>query len=226
MIVVSNHEMINVTGSLLYLNLHLLHLTSFLTLKWFFSSGLMLTLTPEEGHIRTWCDTSTWSPHKFWMPDYACLINTLIMVPINLLQNSDLSKNKNYETYYRSARVQVRTISKYFLTLLNNFLGLFRSILLYLGLPCFLLVYLTLSRFILSYLGLSWSIMVFLCLCQTILDSLGLSWTVSDYLRLFQTILDYLGLYWTISDYLGLYRIILDYLGLCQNFWDYLGLGD
>ena len=59
----------------------------------------------------------------------------------------------NYETYFRRARVQVWTISKYFLTISNNFLSLSPSILLYLGL----------SRSILDYLGLYWCILVHLC---------------------------------------------------------------
>ena len=75
---------------------------------------------------------------------------------------------KNYETYYRSARVQVLTISKYFLTISNNFLGLSHSILLYLGL----------SWSFLHSLGAYLCISVFLNLSWALLDSR----TISDYL--------------------------------------------
>ena len=58
---------------------------------------------------------------------------------INLTKGSH---RKNYETYYRSARVQVWSISKYFLTISNNFLALSWSISVYLSLFWTILVYL------------------------------------------------------------------------------------
>ena len=70
-------------------------------------------------------------------------------------------EKKYYETYYRSARVQVWTISRYSLTISNNFLGLSRRILVYFGL----------SWSISVHLGASWSISVFLDLSRTILNS-------------------------------------------------------
>ena len=74
------------------------------------------------------------------------------------------NKQKNYETHYRSARVQVWTISKYIWTILNNFLGLSCSILLYLGL----------YWSIMDYLGLSWCILLYLILSRSISVYLGL----------------------------------------------------
>ena len=134
------------------------------------------------------------------------------------------TNKKNYETYYRSARVQVWTISKYFLSISNNFLGLSLSILVYL-----------VSRSILDYLGLSLSILVYLGLSRTILDYLGLSrsilvylgpsWSISVYLGLSGTIWDYLGLFGTIWDYLALSGTIWYYLVLSDTIWDYMGLG-
>jgi len=120
---------------------------------------------------------------------------------------------KNYETYYRSARVQVWTISKYFLSISNNFLGLSLSILVYL-----------VSRSILDYLGLSLSILVYLGLSRTILDYLGLSRSILVYLSLSRTVWDHLGLSGTIRDYMGLSGTIWHYLVLSGTIWHYLGL--
>ena len=111
-------------------------------------------------------------------------------------------KWKKYETYYRSARVQVWTISKYILTILNKFLALFYSISIF--------YYLGLSRCISVYLGLSKSILVYLGLSCSILFYLGLSWTILDYIRLSGNIWDYLGLFWTIWDDLRLSGTISD----------------
>ena len=96
------------------------------------------------------------------------LISVFLPYWTRMIKARDAFK-KNYETYYRSARVQVLTISKYLLTKSNNFLGLYRSILVYLGLFWTILVYtlvhlsaspvyLGLSRYVSVYLGLSRSI--------------------------------------------------------------------
>ena len=109
--------------------------------------------------------------------------------------NIRLLEIKNYETYYRSARVQVWTISEYLLTISNNillYLGLSQSILDYLGLSLCISVYLCLSRSILVYVGLCLSMLVYVGLSLSILVYLCLSWSISDYL----------GLYWTFSPYL------------------------
>ena len=52
---------------------------------------------------------------------------------VNTILSITVTWKKNYETYYRSARVQVWSILKYLLTILNNFLCLSPSILLSLG---------------------------------------------------------------------------------------------
>ena len=100
---------------------------------------------------------------------------------------------QSYETYNRSARVQVLIISKYFL-----------------GLSCSNMVYLCLFLTILVYLSASLSIFVYL----------GLSRTISDYLGLSRTILDNLGLSGTIWDYLGLSGTVWDHLGLSETICD------
>ena len=67
---------------------------------------------------------------------------------VNICSFNVVSLEKNYKTYYRSARVQVWTISKYFLTISNNFLGLSCSISVYLGIFWNILVYLRASWYI------------------------------------------------------------------------------
>ena len=79
--------------------------------------------------------------------------STTIQIPVHIYIDMKGKKNKN-ETYNRSARVQVCTISKNFSTISTNFLGLSCSILLYLGL---------------SYLGLFLTILVYLGLSRTFL---------------------------------------------------------
>ena len=75
-------------------------------------------------------------------------------------------ENKNYKTYYyRSTRVRVLTISKYFLSVSNNFIGVSHSILLYLGL----------SWFFFDYLGLCWCISVYVVASLSISVYLNLS---------------------------------------------------
>ena len=103
---------------------------------------------------------------------------------------------KNYETYYRSTRVQVFTISKYF--------QLFRTI---------FLVYLALSRFIFVFFGLSWCLGAY-CVSPCILVYLNLSQSLLSFFGL--------GLSWTISGYLGLSRAISEYLKLARAILDFL----
>ena len=93
---------------------------------------------------------------------------------------------------------------KYFLTILNNFIGLPWSILVYLGLFLTILVYLGASRCISVNFGLSLSISAYL----------GLSWSISVYLCLSLSISVYLSLSRTISGYLSLSWIIFDYFWL------------
>ena len=115
-----------------------------------------------------------------------------------------------------------KTISKYFLTISNNFVGVSRSILLYLSLSQSISVYLGPSWFILDYLGLSWTISDYLGLVWTILDNIGLSRTISDNLSRF--ILVFFWLSWSISVYLGSSRCISLHLGLSQSISVFLGL--
>ena len=119
----------------------------------------------------------------------------MFLLPVSDIQYLNI---KNYETYNRSARVQVWTKSKYLLTISNNFLGLSCSILVYFGLSWFILVHLGASRSVSVYLGLSWSIAV----------NLGRS--ILDYLELYRTIWDYLIIFGTIWDYLS---------GSIKNVW-------
>ena len=104
---------------------------------------------------------------------------------------------KNYETYYRSTRVQVFTISKYF--------QLFRTI-------------------FLVYLGLSWSISVYLCLfgLSWCLGAYCVSPCILVYLNLSQSLLSFFGLSRTILDYLRLSRAISEYLKLARAILDFL----
>ena len=118
------------------------------------------------------------------------------LIPLKRL----MSLKKKYETYYRSAMVQVLTISKYFYWYLTIFL-----------------VYFPLSRFILVFFGLSWSILV-----NTVF--LGVSWSISVYLNLSWAFSGYLGLSQTILGYLRLSRAISGYLRLSQASSGYLGL--
>jgi len=134
---------------------------------------------------------------------------------------------KNYATYYRSTRVQVWTISKYFelyWTIFSVYLALSQFISVYFGLSCSISLHLGLSRTISDYLGLSRTISDYLRLSRTISDYLWLSLIISDYLGLSLTILDYLWLSWTNSDYFGLFWTILDYFGLSLTIFDYLWL--
>ena len=121
-----------------------------------------------------------------------------------------LIKKKNYETYIRSARVQV----------LNNFEG-FWSILNYTELSGTISDYLRLSWTISDYLGLSRTISDYLELFRAILGYLGLSRTISAYIVLSRTISGYLWLSRTISGYLvhsHLYSILVQVAPLVANF--------
>ena len=161
-------------------------------------------------------------------------------------------KYKNYETYYRSARVQV---FKNFLTILNDFDVFWTISNHYLGLSQFISVHLSpsrsfddyhglrfsgylcvygakpdfssnfgLSRFVSVYLGLSRSILVYLGLSRSISVYLSLSWSILVYLSISQSISVYLGLSWSFLVYLGLYQTISDYLGLSRPISAYLSL--
>ena len=105
------------------------------------------------------------SKRDFPAPPLPSVNSVTILSETSHMRCSSQCYRKNYETYYWSARVQVWTIS-------NNFLGLSRSILLFLyfGLSWSFWGHLGASRFIPVYLGLSW----------TLLDYLGLSRTISD----------------------------------------------
>ena len=135
--------------------------------------------------------------------------------------------NKNYESYYRSARLQVWTI-------LNNciffiYLGLSRSILISLDLFVDHLV-LSWTTIFFIYLGLSWSLLICLLLILFYLGHsdfipvcLLLSQAFSGYLKLSRifsvlspSILVYLSPSCSISVYLGLSRTISSYNELSQ----------
>ena len=109
---------------------------------------------------------------------------------------SPSSYTKNYESYYRSARLQVWTI----LSIFNNFFYLSRSILVLIDLSWFISVYLGQSHFISVYLGLSLPISVHLGLSRTILCYIKQSWATMSYL-----------------DYLWLHLVIIGHLGLSQD---------
>ena len=143
-----------------------------------------------------------------------------------------ISMKKNYETYYRSARVQ---LSNKFWTILNYIelfsLGLFRSILVFLGQSWFFLVYLCISlpvfgyislpQAISGYLGLSLvaslSIMVYLGLYWSILVYISLSQSISAYLGFSLVIPGYILLSWAIYGYTRVSRVIPGYILLCQE---------
>ena len=122
---------------------------------------------------------STPSP---WWEVTNITVQIIIVSIVLVIKRNDPHYNKNYETYYRSARVQVWTISKYLLT--NNFFSLSHSILLDLGLSWSILDYLGLSRCIWVHLGASPSISVNLGLYRSISDYLRLTLSISDYHRL------------------------------------------
>ena len=90
---------------------------------------------------------------------------------------------RNYESYYRSERLQVWTIW----SILNHFLYLSWSIL-------SIWIYLGLSRPILVHLGLSWSSWVYLSLF--ILVYFGLYWVIEGYFGRKLDISGYLRLSW------------------------------
>ena len=143
--------------------------------------------------------------------------------------------------------MQVLTITKYFLTISNNFLVLSCSISVYFGLLWTILVYLGAylcisvhclpgsliciykkeSPSILECLSVSWSIMFYLKPAGAFSDYLGLrlSLAISDYLKIARAILDFLRLSWlslTISNYLWLSWAISGYLWLSLTISDYL----
>ena len=118
------------------------------------------------------------------------------------------SEEKNYESYYRSVRLQVVTSFEQFdqyWTIFFIFLCLSRSILVYLDLSWFFSVYLGSSRFILIYFDLFWFIPGFLELPPAILYKYGIC-------GLSQAILVYLGLSRAILSYLELSRAVMTYL--------------
>ena len=146
------------------------------------------------------------------------------ILPIDSIQ-------KYYETYYRSARMQLSykfwTILndlEVFGTLSNNFLGPSLSI----------LVNLSQSGSILVYLALSWAILVFLSLCRKIPGYICLSLAILKYLQVIcqpLTISAYIGSSLAISNYLGLSwaifglsQAISGYIWLSLAISSYLGL--
>ena len=95
-------------------------------------------------------------------------------------------KLKNYETYYRSARVR---FSNKFRTIFDNFVLYWPIFSFYIGLSSFIfdfllpspyiLVFLVLSRFLLVFLVLSCSLLVFEVISRSILVFLVLSHSIS-----------------------------------------------
>ena len=112
---------------------------------------------------------------------------------------------ENYETYYRSARVQ---LSYKFWTILNYIelfsLGLFRSILVFLGLSLSILaclwLYQAISGYLRQYQAVSCCISVYH----------GVSWSILVYPGPS-------GLSLSISAYLGFSLVIAGYILLCQE---------
>ena len=75
-----------------------------------------------------------------------------------------------------------------------------------------------------KFLGLFWTILIYLGESRSISVYIGLSWSISFYLGLSRTILDYLVLSGSISVYFGPTRSILVYFSLHQSILVYLGL--
>ena len=116
---------------------------------------------------------------------------------------------KNYESYYRSGRLQV---CNKFWTILNKFIYIVPFSL---SIP----IYLGLSWSIFVHLDLSWSNSLYLHLSSSTLGHLDLSWSILVYLGPSLTISVYLGLSQTISSYMNyLYYLWLS-LAIIGHLW-------
>ena len=96
---------------------------------------------------------------KFWK---YLLLNLTPSYLGQILKYWTLGNIKNYETYYRSARLRVLTSFEQFYlywTIFFTYLSLFWSVSIYLGLIWFSSVYLDLFQFIIIHLWLSWVIL-------------------------------------------------------------------
>ena len=124
---------------------------------------------------------------------------------------------KNYETYYRSARVRILTSLnnfEWFCTISNHFPVISKSIVIYLGFTPSISFYIGIYSSILLYLGFSSSILFFIWLSQAISVHLCLSLAISCFLCQSPTISgnfsqsDNLGQTWEISGNIWLSQAI------------------
>ena len=137
--------------------------------------------------------------------------------------------NKNYETYYRSARIRFSTsLEQWFCTVCI-------SVLIYLHLAPSISFFLIISRSILVFLGLSRAISCYLCQSLPICANLCQFQAISDnLLAIYLVISDYLWPFLSVSVDLGLTRAISgnlkQSLAISWNLWlsvailDYLKL--
>ena len=131
------------------------------------------TFLDEGNYFRS--QQSTCTPRvmiTFWVLWYFSVPNSYIKhlklgaIPSHLKHpgKKEVTWFQNYESYYRSTRLQVLTSFEQFWTLssiLIHLIYLSRSILVYLYLSWFFSVYLGSAQFILIYFDLSWSILIY-----------------------------------------------------------------